>query len=203
MGQNVWYNEAYTVEGECALLYAIIALVALATLAAWLIWRCRKLRLSLNRAQAHVQSLQKDRAIRQNLQHVLERREAEIRRLRSRVADFESDIQEMENRTSDLNVSLFRESGLRILAEKEEGANRLKLEQLEKQVSDARRKLRQQQDESAEAVRRLQDVITSQDKEIARLRQANARRLRRTAATDPVITNQITLDDLLAPSDQK
>jgi len=181
------------------LAYLIIALVALVILAAWLIWRCRRLRASLTKAQAHLQQLQQEKAIRQNLQHVLERREAEIRRLRSRMAAFESDYQEMESRASDLNMSLFRESGLRILAEKEEGANRLKLEQLEKQVSEGRRKLRQQQDEAAETVRRMQDLISTQEKEIARLRQVNARRLKKPAAVDPLLANQVTLDDLLSP----
>ena len=179
------------------MVYMIIALVALVILAAWLIWQCRSLRVSLAKLKAQARELQKDRAIRQNLQHVLDRREAEIRRLRSRMSAFESDYQEMESRASDLNMSLFRESGLRILAEKEEGANRLKLEQLEKQVSDAHRKLRQQQDEAAETVRRLQDLITIQDREIARLRQANARRLKKPSGGDPLLTNQVTLDDLL------
>ena len=185
----------------CALLYAIIALVALAGLAGWLAWRCLSLRGALEKSRARCQELQKDRAIRQNLQHVLERREAEIRRLRSRMASFESDYHEMETRTNDLNVSLFRESGLRILAEKEDGAKRLKMEQLEKQVSDGRKRLREQQAEAAETVRRMQDLITTQDKEIARLRQANARRLKKPAATDPVITNQITLEDLMGERD--
>ncbi len=177
------------------MLYAIIALVALAALAAWLVWRCVKLREALAKAQLRCQSLQKDRAIRQNLQQVLDRREAEIRRLRGRMAAFESDYQEMQNRASDLNVSLFRESGLRILAEKEEGAKRLKMEQLEKQVSDGRRKLREQQAEAAETIRRMQDLIAGQEKEIARLRQANARRIKRPA--EPVMANQVTLDDVL------
>lgn len=178
------------------MLYAIIALVVLAGLAAWLIWRCVQLRGALSKARTRCQELQKDRAIRQNLQHVLDRREEEIRRLRNRMASFESDYHEMETRASDLNVSLFRESGLRILAEKEDGAKRLKMEQLERQVSDARRKLREQQDEAAETVRRMQDLIDSQDKEIARLRQANARRLKKPAA-DPALANQVTLDDII------
>ena len=179
------------------MLYCIIAIVVLACLSGALIWRCHGLGRSLEKAQARCQELQKDRAIRQNLQHVLERREAEIRRLRSRMASFESDYQEMENRASDLNMSLFRESGLRILAEKEDGAKRLKMEQLEKQVSDLRKRLREQQDEAAETIRRMQDLISSQEKEIARLRQANARRLKKPAGTDPVIVNQVTLDDLM------
>ena len=178
------------------MLYAIIALVALVILSAWLIWRCRSLRASLAKAQARVEELQEDRAIRQNLQHVLERREAEIRRLRNRLADIEDEYEEISNRASDLNVSLFRESGLRILAEKEDGAKRMKMEQLEKQVSEARQKLRRQQDESAEAIRRMQDLISMQDKEIARLRQANARRIKKPATPD-ALENQITLDDIL------
>ena len=176
--------------------YLIIALVALVILTAWLIWRCRRLRISLGKCQVEARKLQKDRAIRQNMQQVLDRREAEIRRLRDRIATFESDFQEMEDRASSLNVSLFRESGLRILAEKEEGANRLKLEQLEKQVSEGRRKLRQQQDEAAETVRRMQDLINTQEKEIARLRQINARRIKRSAA-DAALENQVTLEELL------
>ena len=178
------------------LIYAIIALVALVGLSAWLIWRCLALRSALAKSQSRCHELQRDRAIRQNLQQVLDRREAEIRRLRGRIAAFESDYQEMETRASDLNMSLFRESGLRILAEKEEGANRLKMEQLEKQVSDGRKRLREQQAEAAETVRRMQDLINSQEKEIARLRQANARRLKK-PSNDPVIVNQITLDDVL------
>ena len=178
------------------MLYAIIALVALVILSAWLIWHSHGLRTALNKAQARLQELQEERAIRQNLQHVLDRREAEIRRLRGRIAAFESDYQEMETRASDLNMSLFRESGLRILAEKEEGANRLKMEQLEKQVSDGRKKLRQQQDESAETIRRMQDLINSQEKEIARLRQANARRIKK-PPVESTLKDQITLDDVL------
>ena len=179
------------------LIYAIIALVALAGTCAWLAWRCVSLRRELGKAQSRAQQLMRDRAIRQNLQQVLERREAEIRRLRGRIEEYENDWQEMQDRNNDLNVSLFRESGLRILAEKEEGANRLKVEQLEQQVSDARKKLRQQQDESAETLRRMQDLISTQEKEIARLRQANARRIKKPSPGDPLLENQVTLDDLL------
>ena len=178
------------------MLYAIIALVALVILTAWLIWKCRSLHVSLTRTQAHLQQMNNERARRQNLQQVLDRREAEIRRLNQRLEKYESDFQEMENRASDLNMSLFRESGLRILAEKEEGANRLKVAQLEKQVSDGRKKLRQQQDESAETIRRMQDLINTQEKEIARLRQANARRIRK-APVDNMLKDQVTLDDVL------
>ena len=70
------------------------------------------------------------------------------------------------------------------------------MEQLEKQVSDGRKKLRQQQEESAETLRRMQDLINAQEKEIARLRQANARRIKKTPA-ESTLGNQITLDDVL------
>ena len=42
----------------------------------------------------------------------------------------------------------------------------------------------------------MQDLINTQEKEIARLRQANARRLKKSSA-DPVLANQITLDEVL------
>lgn len=179
------------------MLYAIIALTALVILTAWLIWHSRALRISLTKAQQHLQRLQREHDIRQNLQNVLERREAEIRRLRKKIDEYERDFQALQDRASELNVSLFRESGLRILAEKEEGANRLKLEQLERQVEDARKKLRQQQEESAETVRRMQDLIETQEKEIGRLRQANARRLKKQPVHDSLLENQVTLDDVL------
>ena len=118
------------------MIYAIIAAVALAGVCAWLAWYCARLRQALDKANARVQQMKEDRAIRQNLQHVLDRREAEIRRLRSRMASFESDYHEMETRASDLNMSLFKESGLRILAEKEDGVKRMKMEQLEQQPAD-------------------------------------------------------------------
>jgi hypothetical protein len=42
----------------------------------------------------------------------------------------------------------------------------------------------------------MQDLINSQEKEIARLRQANARRIKK-PATDSIMENQVTLDDVL------
>ena len=148
-----------------ALIYAIIVAVLLAGLCAWLAWRCMGLREALGKANARVRQLREDRAIRQNLQHVLESREAEIRRLRARVTAFESDYQEMESRASDLNMHLFQESGRRILAEKEDGVKRMKMEQLEHQLADARNKLREQQDE---ADARLREELARHDAAAAR-----------------------------------
>ena len=183
------------------MIYAIIALVALAGLCAWLIWRVYGLKQALEKVQARNQALREDRAIRQNLQHVLERREAEIRRLRARVTAFESDYHEMESRASDLNMSLFKESGLRILAEKEDGVKRMKMEQLEQQLSDARKRLKEQADESREQLARqaaqAKEEIAGRDAEIARLQQLNARRLARKAQPDNGGLDQISIDDIM------
>ena len=142
------------------MIYAIIALVVLAGLCAWLIWRCVSLREALEKTRARNKALQEDRAIRQNLQQLLERREAEIRRLRARVTAFESDYQEMESRASDLNMSLFQESGRRILAEKEDGVKRMKMEQLEHQLAEANRRLASQR---AESEAKLKDELARHD----------------------------------------
>ena len=124
------------------------------------------------------------------------------------MSEYESEFQEMENHANDLNMSLFQESGLRILAQKEEGANRLKLEQLEAQLSNAHQHLKAQQeqaqaqlkerDEQArEAEAKLREEIAARDKEIARLQTANARRIARKAQQDNGGLDQMTLDDLL------
>ena len=204
-------------KGGCrALIYAIIALVALAAAVGWLLWRCMSLRKALAKAQARYREMQKDRAIRQNLQHLLDRREAEIHRLRAKIDAYEKDYQEMESRASDLSMSLFQESGLRIIAEKEDGAKRMKMEQLEQQLEDqkkrnreleARNKAREEQlngeivalEERARArEEQLSAEIVAQEEEINRLRTINARRLaRRKIQTDGDNLDQVTLDDVL------
>lgn len=208
------------------MIYAIIALVALALFAAWLCWQCWTLRKALAKAQSRCQALQKDRAIRQNLQHVLDRREADIRRLRARVTAYESDYHEMESKASDLSMSLFQESGRRILAEKEDGARRLKLEQLEQELAQLQRQRREDADrrrddearfeeelrkrdaearEREEALRgqadareaELKGQIDAQEAEINRLRTINARRLARRTAPSGSSLDQVTLEDIL------
>ena len=190
------------------MIYAIIALVALAALCGWLVWQLIALRKALEKAHARNQSLREDRAIRQNLQHVLERREAEIHRLRARVTAYEKDFQEMESRASDLNMSLFKESGLRILAEKEDGVKRMKMEQLEHQLAEARNRLKDQEAKSREALEKqaaqaeadaeaLRQEIASRDAEISRLQTLNARRLAKKAQQDSGGLDQMTIDDIL------
>ena len=179
------------------MIYAIIGLVLLALAAGWLLWRNRGLRTSLARVEARCRALQKDRAIRQNLQRVLKGREEEIRRLRQRVSAFEADYQEMESRASDLNMNLFRESGLRILAEKEDGANRLKVEQLEKQLERAQAALKERDAQAREEEARLQGEIDARQAEIERIRAAHARRAARRAQLENGGLDQITIDDIL------
>ena len=179
------------------MVYAIIGLVLAALAAGWLWWRNRALRGELDRARARCRALQKDRAIRQNLQHVLEGREAEIKRLRAKVADYEADVQEMETRTTDLNMDLFRESGLRILAEKEDGARRLKMEQLEKDLESARQALRTSEAEARAREEKLKAEIDDKQAEIERIRAAHARRAARRAQLENGLLDQVTLDDIL------
>ena len=179
------------------MIYAIIAAVLLAGLSGWLVWRCMSLREALGKAEARIGQLKEDRAIRQNLQHVLDRREAEIRRLRARVTAFESDYHELESRATDLNMHLFQESGRRILAEKEDGVKRMKMEQLEQQLAEARRKLQEQADEAGKAEEALRGEIARRDAEIGRLQTLNARRLARKAQADASAMNQVTLEDIL------
>ena len=190
------------------MIYAIIAVVALAGVCAWLAWYCSTLRQALEKANARVRQMKEDRAIRQNLQHVLDRREAEIRRLRARVTAFESDYHEMESRATDLNMHLFQESGRRILAEKEDGVKRMKMEQLEQQLSDTRQALKdevarhdaaaaQTEAELREEIARLGEEITKRDNEIGRLQTLNARRLARRQQAENGGLDQVTIEDLL------
>lgn len=179
------------------MVYAMIALVLAALAAGWLGWKNRALKSELARLQARCRSMQKDRAIRQNLQHMLNGREAEIRRLRDKVAAYEADVQEMESRASDLNMDLFRESGLRILAEKEDGARRLQLEQLEKQLEDAQRALRESEAQAREREEALKAEIAEKQSEIERIRAAHARRAARRAQLESEMLDQVTLDDIL------
>ena len=180
-----------------ALTYAIIAAALLAALAGWLAWRLVRLRGDLERAEQRVRALQKERAQRQNLQHVCDSRAAEIRRLRERVARYEADVQEMETRASDLNMDLFRESGLRILAEKEDGAKRLKMDQLERQLEDARRRLKARDEEARQTEAQLRGEIERQQAENERIRAAHARRAARRAQLESAPLDQVTLDDIL------
>ena len=113
------------------------------------------------------------------------------------VAAYEADVQEMQSRASDLNMDLFRESGLRILAEKEDGAKRLKMEQLEKQLEEARGALRERDERARTAEAALKAELAAKQAEIERIRAAHARRAARRAQLENGMLGQVTLDEIL------
>ena len=79
-----------------ALLYLIITLVLLAAAAGYLGWRLYGTRQALAQAEGKCREMEKDRAIRQNLQHLLDGRIAENRKLKSRLYRTEDALREME-----------------------------------------------------------------------------------------------------------
>lgn len=183
------------------MLYLIIALVLAVGAAAFLGWRLYRTAQALRRAEAACREMERDRDIRQNLQHLLDSRIAENRRLKSRLRRTEDALRDVEQQANDLNLNLFHESGLRILKEKEEGARRMKLDLLERQLDDSNRKLRKQAEEYRKSEEMLQQIIADKQDEIDKLTAAQARRgSRRRAAGLP---NQVTLSDLLGGEEEE
>ena len=177
------------------LLYLIIALVLALGAAGALGWRLYTTAQALRQARAHCREMEQDRAIRQNLQQLLDGRIAENRKLKSRLRKPEDSLHEMEQQAHDLNLNLFHESGLRILKEKEEGARRMKLDLLERQLDEANRKLREQAESQRAGEAMLQQIIADKQEEIDRLNAAQLRRGNRRRAEG--LPNQVTLSDLL------
>ena len=177
------------------LLYLIIALVLALGAAGYLGWRLYATAQALRQARAHCREMEQDRAIRQNLQQLLDSRIAENRKLKSRLRRTEDSLHEMEQQAHDLNLNLFHESGLRILKEKEEGARRMKLDLLERQLDEANRKLREQAESQRAGEAMLQQIIADKQEEIDRLNAAQLRRGNRRRAEG--LPNQVTLSDLL------
>lgn len=177
------------------LLYLIIALVLALALAGYLGWRLYRTVQALERSERERRGMEQDRAIRQNLQHLLDGRIAENRKLKSRLRKTEDALREVEQQASSLNLNLFHESGLRILKEKEEGARRMKLDLLERQLDEANRKLREQAGEYRASEAMLQQIIAEKQDEIERLSAAQSRRGSRRRAEG--LPNQVTLSDLL------
>jgi len=178
------------------LAYLIIGLVLAVLAAGFLGWRLVLAKRSLDNWEARCHNLQRDRAIRQNLEHILSGREAELKRLRAKLRQYEADAQALESRASELNLTLFRESGLRILAEKEDGARRMKMDLMERQLDEANRRLREFKAQAEAREGELNAEITRQQAEIDRLKNPRGRR----AARHPVHEegwDQITLDDVL------
>ncbi|MBR1560215.1 MAG: hypothetical protein IJ646_08255 [Clostridia bacterium] len=173
----------------------IIALCLAVAGAGYLGWRLYLATRALRRSERQVQELQQDRAIRQNLQHMLDGRNAEVKRLRARLRKREDELDALEKQTSELNLNLFHESGLRILREKEEGARRMKLELMEKQLDDLRAQLRAQRMDAEADVTRLTGIIVDQQARIDRLTAAAARRAAR--KRQEALPDQMTMNEIL------
>ena len=156
------------------MIYLIIALALVSAVTVWLgflLWRAQK---ALKNAEGRCKSLQNERALRENLQNMLDSRNAEARRLRSRMHRLEDSMQAMEQQTSELNLNLFHESGLRILREKEDGARRMKMDLMEHQLDEANDKLKAARREAREHSARLNEVIDEQREKIDRLNEVIA-----------------------------
>ena len=192
------------------MIYLIIALAVVSAGACVLGWRLYCVAKALGNSEARCRSLQKERAQRENLQMILDSRTAENRRLKGRLHKLEDDMEAMEQQTSELNLNLFHESGLRILREKEEGARRMKMDLMERQLDQANDRLKQERREAREANARLNQVIEEQRQTIEdqkRTIEEQRKSIEELSAPAPVsrraarrregLPNQVTLDDLL------
>ena len=72
------------------MIYLIIALALAVGAAGLLGWRLYGANRALERAESRCRSMQKDRAIRQNLQYMLDGRDEELRRLRGQLREYEA-----------------------------------------------------------------------------------------------------------------
>ena len=183
------------------LIYLIIALVLAILGAGGLGWRLFMTVQALKKSEREREELQQDRAIRENLENILEKRSAEVRRLRARVRQQEAELDDLEQQVSDMNISLFHESGLRILREKEDGARRMKLELTEKQLDEATRKLKQQRAEAQADEARMTAIISEQQQTIeklnARVTKLSGPQSRRARKAQDGLPNQMSLSDLI------
>ena len=183
------------------LIYLIIALVLAVAAAGVLGWRLYMTAQALKAAERDREELQQDRAIRENLENILEKRSAEVKRLRGRLRQQEAELDDLERQISDMNINLFHESGLRILREKEEGARRMKMDLMEKQLDDANRKLREQKAAAQADEARMTAIIAEQQQTIERLNakvtKLSGPQSRRARKAQDGLPNQMTLSDLI------
>ncbi|MBE5775239.1 MAG: hypothetical protein E7337_15155 [Clostridiales bacterium] len=142
------------------------------------------------------QELERQKMLKQNIERICAKRGAELRRLRLDNARKAEMIRELEDKANELNVSMFRESGLRILAEKEEGARRMKMELMERQLREAKQALKEQEEQARGADAMYQSIIMEKDRQIAKLQSAHARRAKARAKAEGV-PDQISMDDIL------
>jgi len=174
----------------------IVLTALLAVYGVWITSRCMGLAGLRKKNDELEQELDRQKMLKQNLERICEKRGADLRRLHAVNARQHAALQELEEKTSELNVSMFRESGLRILAEKEEGARRMKMELMEKQLAEARRALKELELQARGADEMYQAIIAEKDKQIAKLQAAHARRAKARAKAEG-IPDQISMDDLI------
>ena len=179
------------------MILGLLMLLAGGGVAAWFALQNRELRerAAREKGEDHSEELRREQAIRRNLQRICDRRSAEVQKLRGEIKECEGKIQDLENQITQLNVNLFQESGRRILAEKDEGARRMRQELADKQLTEAQRRLRQQEEDARRREEELQGTIDRLQAEADRLRARRARHSTRSAAVPP--EDQITMDELL------
>jgi len=182
---------------EDTLTVLIVLTAVFAVYGVWITIRHIKFAGLKRRLETCEAELERQRMLKQNLERICDKRGVELRRLRAANARQSAAMQALEEKASELNVSMFRESGLRILAEKEESARRMKLELLEKQLAEARRMLRDQEAQARGTEEMYQAIIAERDQQISKLQAAHARRAKARAKSEG-IPDQISLDDLLA-----
>ena len=170
------------------MIYLIIALVLAVAAAGVLGWRLYMTAQALKAAE-------------RDLENILEKRSAEVKRLRGRLRQQEAELDDLERQISDMNINLFHESGLRILREKEEGARRMKMDLMEKQLDDANRKLREQKAAAQADEARMTAIIAEQQQTIERLNakvtKLSGPQSRRARKAQDGLPNQMTLSDLI------
>lgn len=154
-----------------------------------------KLRQSLDEAN---QALAKQKLLKQNLERICDKRGTELRKLRQVNQQQARALKELEDKTAELNVTMFRESGLRILAEKEEGARRMKMALMEKQLAQARQALKTQEEQTRGMEQMYQSIIAEKDQQLEKLQAAHARRAKVRARAEGV-PNQISMDEFFNP----
>ena len=181
-----------------ALILLSVALAAAVALAGWLYLNGRRAQARVAALEARCRGMQQDSRELRNLHRICENRGEEIRRLRARLEHSEAELEALEQQTSQLNMDLFHESGMRILAQKEDGARRMKMDQLERELDESARKLKASNERARLSENQLREVIAQQEAEITRLRLAAARRAaKRPAASTSEALEQVTLDDIL------
>lgn len=184
------------------MIYLIVALALMTAAAGILAWRLLRTREALRESRSTCESYKDDHAIRENLENMLDARNAENKKLRARLRKREEALEALEKEASDLNLNLFHENSMRILREKEESARRMKLELMEKQLDEANQNLRRTKAQAQAEEARMMGIIKEQQETIDRLNARidrlsgpHSRRNLRKAQNE--LPDQLTFTDLL------